>query len=133
MDSVNSLNKGLKMSSKKALIVDDSTVTRMMIRKIITGYAGDWEIVEADSGDKANSLLDTLDDLFIATIDQNMPGTLSGLDIASIIKTKFPKTKIAMVTANIQDAIRNQAAALSIDFIEKPVTEGKIISFLKQG
>lgn len=45
------------MSQKKALIVDDSTVTRLMIRKIILDKYPDWEILEASSADDAKSLL----------------------------------------------------------------------------
>ncbi|GBF51502.1 response regulator receiver domain protein [Leptospira ryugenii] len=120
------------MSAKKALIVDDSTVTRLMIKKIIGELPLDCEFTESDSADKAKDILNGISQLDFATIDQNMPGTLTGLELASIVKQKFPDAKVALITANIQDAIRNQAAAINIDFIEKPISPEKLTPFIKK-
>ncbi|PJZ81509.1 response regulator transcription factor [Leptospira meyeri] len=118
------------MSQKKALIVDDSTVTRLMIRKIILDKYPEWEILEASSADDANTLLSENQDVDFFTLDQNMPGTLSGLDLAEELKKNYKDTKIILITANIQDAIRNRAKTIGIEFVEKPVTAEKIIPHL---
>ncbi len=114
------------MSSKKALIVDDSTVTRLMIRKIITDNGGSWDIHEASSADQAVSLLPNLPSLDVVTLDQNMPGEISGLDLAASLQEKYPAAKIALITANIQNAIKDKASALGIQFIEKPISPEKL-------
>ncbi|MGV3664905.1 MAG: response regulator transcription factor [Leptospira bouyouniensis] len=119
------------MSQKKALIVDDSTVTRLMIRKIISEKYPNWEILEAESADKAKSILPEHPDIDLFSLDQNMPGTLSGLDLVGILKSNYPNSKIMLITANIQDAIKNKAKDLAIVFIEKPVTSEKIIPELE--
>ncbi|PJZ84436.1 response regulator transcription factor [Leptospira harrisiae] len=118
------------MSQKKALIVDDSTVTRLMIRKIILDKYPEWEILEASTADDAKGLLSENQDIDFFTLDQNMPGILSGLDLADELKKNYKIAKIILITANIQDAIRNRAKAIGIDFIEKPVTAEKIIPHL---
>lgn len=118
------------MSQKKALIVDDSTVTRLMIRKIILDKYPDWEILEASSADDAKSLLKDHRDFDFFTLDQNMPGNLSGLDLAEDLKNNYKVAKIVLITANIQDAIKNRAKSIGIDFVEKPVTSEKIIPHL---
>ncbi|MDZ4724985.1 MAG: response regulator [Leptospira sp.] len=120
------------MSSKKVLLVDDSTVTRLMIKKIINDSKLNCECLEAESADKAHDLIMTLNHLDFATIDQNMPGTLSGLDFAEILLKKFPNIHIALVTANIQDAIRNKAKSIGIDFIEKPISAERLNPFLEK-
>ncbi|TGL86783.1 response regulator [Leptospira congkakensis] len=118
------------MSQKKALIVDDSTVTRLMIRKIILEKFPNWEILEADSADAAKSILTDHQDIDFFTLDQNMPGNLSGLDLAEELKKNYKDTKIVLITANIQDAIKNRAKSLGIDFVEKPVSPEKILPHL---
>lgn len=118
------------MSQKKALIVDDSTVTRLMIRKIILEKNPDWDILEASSADDAKTLLKGHLDIDFFTLDQNMPGNLSGLDLAEDLKKNYKNTKVVLITANIQDAIKNRAKTIGIDFVEKPVTPEKIIPLL---
>jgi len=120
------------MSQKKALVVDDSTVTRLMIRKIISEKHPNWEILEAESADKAKSILPDHPDIDLFSLDQNMPGTISGLDLAENLKSNYPNSKIVLVTANIQDAIKNRAKDMGIDFVEKPVTPEKIIPLLEK-
>lgn len=118
------------MSQKKALIVDDSTVTRLMIRKIILDKYPDWEILEADSADAAKIMLNDHQNIDFFSLDQNMPGELSGLDLAEQIRKNYGNTKIVLITANIQDAIKNRAKSIGIDFVEKPVSPEKIIPHL---
>ncbi|MCT8334380.1 response regulator [Leptospira sp. 85282-16] len=118
------------MSQKKALIVDDSTVTRLMIRKIILDKYPEWDILEASSADDAKTLLSDHQDIDFFTLDQNMPGNLSGLDLAEDLKKNYKNTKVVLITANIQDAIKNRAKTIGIDFVEKPVTAEKIIPHL---
>lgn len=119
------------MSQKKALVVDDSTVTRLMIRKIISEKHPNWEILEAESADKATLMLPDHPDIDFFSLDQNMPGTISGLDLAENLKSSYQNAKIVLITANIQDAIKNKAKSLGIEFIEKPVTAEKIIPVLE--
>ncbi len=118
------------MSSKKVLIVDDSTVTRLMIKKIISEAISGLDFIEFDSADKASEYLNSAEEIGFVTLDQNMPGTHSGLDFAEQIKKKQPSAKIVLITANIQDTIREGAAKLGIDFIEKPISAEKILPFL---
>jgi two-component system chemotaxis response regulator CheY len=122
--------KESNMSSKKRLVVDDSTVTRLMIKKIISETKLDCEFIEADSADKAKTILEGIADLHFATLDQNMPGTLTGLDLAEHMIAKFPSTKTILITANIKDSIRNRASSLGIGFIEKPISPEKLTPHL---
>lgn len=118
------------MSQKKALIIDDSTVTRLMIRKIILDKYPNWEILEADTADAAKTVLTKHQNIDFFSFDQNMPGTLSGLDLAEDLRKTYKNTKMVLITANIQDAIKNRAKLIGIDFVEKPVTAEKIIPHL---
>jgi two-component system, chemotaxis family, chemotaxis protein CheY len=116
------------MSSNTILIVDDSRVSRMLIRAIITQADPHAEIIEASTGEEALAKVDSLS-ITIATLDLNMPG-IDGLALASKLLQKFPNAKIGLLTANIQDMVRQKAEALGISFISKPITEEKILNFI---
>ncbi|OUD13969.1 response regulator transcription factor [Thioflexithrix psekupsensis] len=116
------------MSSNTILIVDDSRVSRMLIRAIITQADPHAEIIEASTGEEALAKVDNLN-ITIATLDLNMPG-IDGLALASKLLLKFPRAKIGLLTANIQEMVRQKAEALGISFISKPITEEKILNFI---
>ena len=118
------------MSVKKVLIVDDSVISRMFMRKAVQGAYADWEVIEANNGQDALTQLEGLT-VDIALLDLNMPGGINGLALARTLKAQSSLIKIALVTANIQSAVREKAEALSLEFIPKPITEEKIVNFLR--
>jgi len=114
------------------LIVDDSRVSRMMIRAFVLDKNPDWQISEATSGDEAIKLVEQQRYDF-CTMDINMPGTL-GIVAAEQILEKFPAMRIAIFSANIQECLRSRAAELGAHFVAKPVTEKSVaqaIGFFK--
>lgn len=115
------------------LIVDDSRLSRMLSRQFILSMHPDWLVEEAPSAEEAITKLDTLaPDLIV--LDLNMPG-MGGLAAIDKLREKRPAVKICLLTANVQDAIRNKAAALGVAFAEKPITEScihQVISVLEK-
>ncbi|MBK7007129.1 MAG: response regulator [Burkholderiales bacterium] len=57
----------------KVPIVDDSSVSRMMIKGRIAGLQPDWDILEAADGTQALAVVQSDSPDFI-TMDVNMPG-----------------------------------------------------------
>lgn len=111
-------------SVKKLLIVDDSKVSRMIIRAHMLAKHPAWIISEAASGAEAIALVDRdLPDY--CTMDINMPG-ISGSDAADLILTKYPALRMVLFSANIQEANQVRASLLGIIFVAKPVTEKSI-------
>lgn len=117
--------------SKKILVVDDSRLSRMMITAIIKNTYPEWEIFEAEDGVAALKVCESLD-IDMATLDMNMPG-MDGLTLGVELRKLYPDAKLSMLTANVQEAIREKADAAGIGFIGKPVTEEKVVSFLEEG
>jgi len=114
--------------NKTLLLVDDSLVSRIMVRNVIEKVRPDWDIVEANNGDEALRLCtDTNFDAGI--IDQHMEG-IEGFKIAEQLQELFPDITITIFTADIQDAMRSKAEELSIGFINKPVQEAPLLDFI---
>lgn len=113
--------------AKSVLLVDDSTVSRMLLRGLIHERRPDWEIREARNADEAlEKVREQSPDL--VTLDIGMPG-MSGLDLAVKLKEECPAAQMAVVTANIQDTMRRKIQGLGILFlavIEKPATADAI-------
>ncbi|MBF0184421.1 MAG: response regulator [Magnetococcales bacterium] len=116
------------MNKKRVLLVDDSSLARMMVRKIVTTRFPDWELVEAKDGAEALSLAETT--LHLALLDFNMPG-MNGIELAEILMIKYPGVALYLVTANIQERMQQKADALGIGFIKKPIAENKLMEIMR--
>jgi len=116
------------MTDNTMLIVDDSRLSRMMIRNFAQAVHADWNFIEAVDGDDALSKSEA-EAITWMTIDYNMPG-MDGITLATTLKERFPNATIALLTANIQDSIRQQADKIGVQFVQKPITEDKIRTFV---
>ena len=115
--------------SKTVLIVDDSRMSRMMISTIIKTHYPDWAIIDAANADEALEKVagKTID---LMTLDMNMPG-MDGITLGGKLRSQFPDANIALVTANIQEAVKQKAEQAQLAFIAKPITEERIMEYVK--
>jgi CheY-like chemotaxis protein len=116
------------MTSQTILVVDDSRVSRMLVRAIIDHADKQTQVIEASNGDEALAKTESVQ-ISIAILDLNMPG-MDGLVLASKLLKRFPTIKMGLLTANIQDMVRQKAKELGITFIPKPITEERILGFI---
>jgi len=110
--------------AKRLLIVDDSRVSRMIIKSKVASLGVDWELQEAVSGDAALEQAQHWQPDFV-TMDVNMPG-LNGFDAAERLRALLPQVCVVLLTANVQESSRERADLLGIHFVPKPVTETAI-------
>lgn len=110
--------------SKQVLVVDDSRVSRLMAHQFILSKHASWQITEAATGEEALEKVKALDP-YLILLDVNMPG-MGGVATAEQLRALYPQTHIFLVTANVQNAIRNRASELKVGFMEKPITEVRI-------
>lgn len=114
---------------KTLLIVDDSRVSRIMIRAFVLAKHPQWIVIEAASGNEALEIVDR-DTPNCCTMDINMPGII-GTDAAEQILGKYPGIRIAIFSANIQESHQTRAATLGARFVAKPVTEKSVAQALE--
>ncbi len=117
-------------TSLSLLLVDDSRIARLTLKRQLQSLGLELALQEADSADAAEALLasSTPD---IALIDFNMPGR-DGLQLAESIKQNHPQVRMALVTANIQDALAQRATELGLAFLPKPTTAEQLGAFIQQ-
>ena len=106
------------------LIVDDSRVSRMMIKARMQAVHPDWTYLEAGSGDEALTMVAAGAPDYL-TMDMNMPG-LTGFEAAEQIRAIAPSVCMVMLTANIQESSRTKADVMNLHFVQKPITDASI-------
>ena len=115
--------------SKTILVVDDSVVSRMILKEIIKTHQPEVHIIEASNGNDALAQLNQNSQIDIALIDYNMPG-MNGLELYAELKGLLSISKRALLTANIQDDIKSKALEAGIDFLNKPIAENIIAPYI---
>lgn len=114
----------------QVLIVDDSKLARMAIAKAMNNLHPDWTRVEAPNADDAIALA-RQQHFDIALLDFNMPGR-DGLELAAELRELAPGIALAIISANHQTEIVNQAHDVGAIFLPKPLTEQALGQFLIQ-
>jgi two-component system chemotaxis response regulator CheY len=111
-------------SRKSVLVVDDSRISRMLIKSLVLARFPEWEMIEATTGDEA-VIMAKERSFDYCTMDINMPGLL-GTEAAELLLKMQPALRVALFSANIQDAQHVRAAQLGVPFVAKPVTEKSV-------
>lgn len=115
--------------SHNVLLVDDSRISRLMLKAIIEMNFSDLIVFEAEDAEEAIEVCQNNQIHFI-TLDMNMPGR-DGLTVAPELQNACPGVKIALITANFQERVQEQAKKQGLTFIPKPITEDKIIDYFE--
>lgn len=114
----------------RILIVDDSAVMRLNLRKILM-ESGHEIVAEAPNGKVALNMYEKYKPDLV-TMDITMP-VMSGVDATGFIVSKYPDAKIVMISAlnqkkMVYDALKNGAR----HYIIKPIDKQKVMSVLNE-
>ena len=83
------------------LLVDDHTVVREGLKRLIDPQANQWSITEAGTGFQAIEYL-RRQPFDLAIVDLSMPG-MSGLDLTRRIKSEFPSVAVLVLTMHSEE------------------------------
>lgn len=114
---------------KKILVMDDSKVSRLFVVNYWGDTHPDWQFFEAETGEKAISLAEQ-HQFHAVILDYNMPD-INGLQVAGSIKMKQPGCFIALLTANIQRYVQDEAEQAHLYYYRKPITPDLISQIIK--
>ena len=113
---------------KKILVVDDSGMSRRMLRLIVES-AG-HEVVDAGEGAAGleRFYLEKPDLVFLDLTMKDM----YGLDVLEKMRELDPQVRVIIASADIQDSTREMVAAAGANgFINKPFTPEKVLHALE--
>ena len=113
---------------RKVLLVDDSMMARAILRHAVEEVLPDAAVVEAVDGTKGFEVWQS-EKPDLAIIDYNMPGE-NGLELAQQIRAQAEDVRLILCTANIQHNVQQEADALGMSYINKPVNSHKLASIL---
>ncbi|WP_337841569.1 response regulator [Rheinheimera sp.] len=105
---------------KKILVVDDSKVSRLFVVNYWRDLRPDWIFVEAEGGEQAIQMAES-QHFDVIVLDYNMPD-IDGLHVAEKVKINQKKCFMALLTANIQRYIQDEAEQARLFYYRKPVT-----------
>jgi CheY-like chemotaxis protein len=105
--------------SPKILLLDDETDLLERYRGALSGLRARPVVQTCTSGAKAMSLLES-ENFSLLVTDLDMPG-MDGLQVATIVRRKFPKLRLVVMTTGIDPTLRSRAYSMGVDLVwEKP-------------
>ncbi len=110
----------------RALVVDDSTAMRAVLKRILTMRG--FEVAEAKNGQDALSVLDSGGATDLMLVDWNMP-EMNGLELVTRVRQNhaFDQIRIMMVTT--ETGIKEVQSALTAganDYLMKPFSSTQV-------
>ena len=107
----------------KALVVDDSRATRLILRQMLTSLG--FEVAEAGHGREALTYLNAHEDTSLALVDWNMP-EMNGLELVQAVRhdSRFSGMRMMMVTTETEMAnITKALEAGANEYVMKPFSK----------
>jgi len=105
---------------KKVLIVDDDSVSRGLLSRVMKPYCKSFEIITAKNGAEAADLM-TTEKIDLIITDLQMP-VMNGFQLLEYIDKNYPGTPVFLMTAFGSEVIEKKAYALgAYKYFEKPL------------
>ncbi len=118
----------------KVLIVDDSLFFKSFMLKLFAKYLPECDLITASNGSEGFYLYQQEKPQVVLT-DLLMPG-LNGQELIKQIRAGDANTKIIVISADVQKAIRQEVEQMGVlAFFNKPLNDEKanqLISLLKE-
>lgn len=114
--------------TKLVLIIDDDATFAALLGSLFGNYKPEWELLFADSVEKAVILYNTHSPDFIF-LDIYMP-VMDGFNFLDLIIPR-PGLKVIICSGEVSNAVRSFSYSV-LDFILKPVTPKRFLEVLKR-
>ena len=113
----------------KILIIDDSALSRRMLRKILESES--YNVIEAADGFSALEVF-SLENPDLVMLDLTMPG-INGFDVLKQLKGMKQSIKVLIASADIQSITREMVMNLGADgFVNKPFNPEQILESIQK-
>ncbi|KAA0690207.1 response regulator [Neorhizobium sp. P12A] len=112
---------------EKVLVVDDEPLIRYATVDALE-HAG-FEVLEAGNADEALVVL-RASEVDVVFTDVNMPGSTDGLGLMTLVRSRFPKTRVIVTSGHVRLGRFDLASGVS--FIPKPYKYDALVNMLKE-
>jgi putative two-component system response regulator len=115
------------------LVVDDDFVNRKLIQAMLKRHPDMFgEIVEAENGSEALSIMKSREDINLILLDILMP-VLDGKEFLKIFRADEENRKIPVIVLSTDDTQKSAVLSLGAeDFIIKPINEDELIERIRE-
>ncbi len=101
-------------AGQTVLVVEDNPAVRQVAISTLSSLG--FDVIEAETGDEAATMLRTNDQIRLVLSDVRMPGGLSGIDLARIIKNEKPDVQVILTTGYVD----NEETIEDVELLYKP-------------
>lgn len=108
------------------LVVDDEPLIRMDLAE--TGREAGFDTVEADEPSQALAILENRNDIRVVFTDIRMPGEVDGIELAHLVRRRWPPTVIVICSGNSQPS--PEELPDNVIFVSKPCTGPKMVKLM---
>lgn len=125
------MNEAASQPLLRLLLVDDHTVVREGLKRLIDPETNRWSITEAGTGFQALECL-RREPIDLAIIDLSMPG-MSGLELTRRIKSEFPSVAVLILTMHSEEqyAIRVLQAGAN-GYVTKDTAAAELVAAVRK-
>jgi PAS domain S-box-containing protein len=116
-------------SGETLLIVEDDELVRTTLADTLSDLG--YRIIEADDADAALALLDNGIGADVVLTDLSMPGSMDGLEFASVTRHRFPTLPVILTTGHT-GVLSSRALPPGVNLVSKPYSFAGIASAIKQ-
>jgi len=109
------------------LIVEDEVLSSEYLEFVLED-AG-YEAIPASDAEEAITVLEHRDDIHLVVTDINLPGVLNGLQLAALVRDRWPSINIIVVTG--YSAPTSEEIPSGSPFIPKPFSAQKMIDAVR--
>lgn len=115
------------MQPMTVLIIEDEPIIRMTVADDFAS-AG-FDVVEASNADEALAILETERPIAAIFSDIGMPGTIDGLELARIVRDRWPPVHIVLTSGHTKPQLDQLPDR--VRFLPKPYLHQNVVAVLK--
>ncbi len=113
------------------LLVDDHTIVREGLRRILEAVADEWQLIEAGSGFQALESL-RRQPVGLAIVDLSMPG-MSGLDLIKRIRAEFAHVKVLVLSMHAEEQYALRAFRAGANgYVTKDTASAELVAAVRK-
>jgi CheY-like chemotaxis protein len=117
----------MKPKAAVILVVEDEALVRLDAIETLTGSG--FCVIEAANADEAIAILEVRRDIRVVVTDIQMPGSMDGLKLASVIGNRWPP--ITLIVTSGQISVQPQDLPERGRFLPKPYSATRLVEAIR--